>query len=120
MTAGSHCSLPPGWARVRLADLLDRIEAGKSFECLTRRANPDEWGIIKVSAMTWGTFDEDENKAVPPGKSIDPRYEIRPGDILLSRANTVDLVGATVLVRNCRPRLLMSEQEHAPAQCSIR
>ncbi|WP_149551718.1 restriction endonuclease subunit S [Streptomyces marokkonensis] len=107
---GIPSELPKGWARVRLGDILDRIEAGKSYKCEPRPATSEEWGVIKVSAMTWGEFGEDENKAVPAGFSFNPDYEIRPGDILLSRANTAAYVGASVLVRNCRPRLLLSDK----------
>ena len=64
--------------------------------------------MIKVSAMTWGFFDDHENKAVLSIESVDPRWEIRPGDLLLSRANTTDYVGASVLVRATRPRLLLA------------
>ncbi len=99
-----------GWARVRLGDILARIEAGKSYKCEPRPATVEEWGVIKVSAMTWGDFDEGENKAVPDGFPFNPDYEIRPGDILLSRANTAAYVGASVLVRQCRPRLLLSDK----------
>lgn len=60
--------------------------------------------------MTWGKFDESENKAVPAGWQINPAYEIQPGDILVSRANTRDYVGAPVLVGKCRPRLLLSDK----------
>jgi type I restriction enzyme S subunit len=60
--------------------------------------------------MTWGVFDEDENKAVPHSKSIDPQHEIRPGDLLLSRSNTAELVGASVLVGACRNKLLLSDK----------
>ncbi len=93
-----------------LDDLLLDIEAGKSFKTPGRRADPDEWGVIRVSAMTWGEFDGAQNKAVPAETSIDPRYEIRPGDLLLSRANTSEYVGATVVVGACRPRLLLSDK----------
>ncbi len=41
---------------------------------------------------------------------VDPRWEILPGDLLLSRANTTQYVGATVLVANCRRRLLLSDK----------
>lgn len=93
-----------------VGDLLERIEAGKSFRCHGRRADPDEWGVIKVSAMTWGVFDEDENKAVLSEEHVDPRWEIKTGDLLLSRANTTELVGATVLVGKTRPHLLLSDK----------
>lgn len=57
-----------------------------------------------------GEFKEQENKAVPPNRIIDPRFEIKPGDILLSRANTEKYVGASVLVRQTRPKLLLSDK----------
>ena len=102
--------LPDGWCWATLGQLLHQIEGGKSFECLTRPAGPNEWGVVKVSAMTWGTFLEDEQKAIPPAAEFDPSDEIRPNDLLLSRSNTTQLVGATVLVGNCRPRLLLSDK----------
>lgn len=95
---------------VALGDLLLDIEAGRSFKTPGRRAALDEWGVIKVSAMTWGDFNENENKAVPADHVVNPRHEIRPGDLLLSRANTSEYVGATVLVGVCRPRLLLSDK----------
>ncbi|MGW2208607.1 hypothetical protein [Streptomyces sp. NPDC001781] len=107
---GIPSEVPKGWVRVRLGDILARVEAGKSYKCEPRPASADEWGVIKVSAMTWGGFDEAENKAVPAGFPYNPAYEIRPGDILLSRANTAAYVGASVLVRSCRPQLLLSDK----------
>lgn len=96
--------------RVALGDLLVDIEAGRSFACLTRRAMLDEWGVIKVSAMTWGRFDADEQKALPPAAKVDPRWVIVPGDLLLSRANTSEYVGATVLVGQTPGNLLLSDK----------
>lgn len=102
--------LPATWETVSLDLLIDHIEAGKSFSALGRPADESEWGIIKVSAMSWGHFLENENKAVVNTRLINPAYEIEPGDLLLSRANTEDLVGATVLVGTTRPRLLLSDK----------
>jgi len=102
--------LPEGWSWVALRQLLHGIEAGKSFTCEPRPAGTTEWGVIKVSAMSWGAFNEAENKTVPKGTSHNAEYEIRPGDLLLSRSNTVELVGASVLVERCRPMLLLSDK----------
>jgi len=98
------------WTPHVLGDLLERIEAGRSFGAASRPAQPEEWGIVKVSAMTYGEFREEENKALPAGVPIDARSEIRQGDLLLSRANTREHVGAAVLVGHCRPRLLLSDK----------
>lgn len=92
-----------------LGDLVSDISAGKSFGSSNAPAREDEWGIIKVSAMTWGAFDANQNKAVS-AERVDPRYEICAGDLLVSRANTSEYVGASVLVRQVRPRLLLSDK----------
>ncbi|MER5499294.1 restriction endonuclease subunit S [Streptomyces sp. NPDC002561] len=103
-------SLPEGWAWGVVGDVLERIEAGKSFTCLPRSARDDEWGVIKVSAMTWGEFKADENKALPLEREPNHDYEIHSGDILVSRANTVDYVGAPVLVGATRAKLMLSDK----------
>ncbi|WP_416977256.1 restriction endonuclease subunit S [Streptomyces sp. T028] len=102
--------LPTGWRWGELDDVIERVEAGKSFRCDPRPALDEEWGVIKVSAMTWGEFRQEEQKAVPVGREIDARHEIRVGDILVSRANTPEYVGAPVLVRQTRTRLLLSDK----------
>ncbi|MEU1495375.1 restriction endonuclease subunit S [Streptomyces sp. NPDC005776] len=103
-------ALPGNWRWGSLGDVLERVEAGRSFRCEPRPAADQEWGVIKVSAMTWGEFRECEQKAVPAGKNFDIRHEIREGDILVSRANTADYVGAPVIVKKTRPRLLLSDK----------
>lgn len=95
---------------VPLGALVDRVEAGKSFGSAGRAAGAGEWAIIRVSAMTWGSFRPEENKAVSDVSRVDPRYEIKSGDLLVSRANTSEYVGASVLVRETRARLLLSDK----------
>ncbi|MGC9437765.1 restriction endonuclease subunit S [Streptomyces sp. WG5] len=103
-------SIPDGWYWGTVDDVLEGIEAGRSFTCLPRPAESDEWGVIKVSAMTWGEFRPEENKALPPERDPNPDYEVQSGDILVSRANTVDYVGAPVLVGPTRGKLLLSDK----------
>ena len=102
--------VPDSWSRVTLSSLVKDIEAGKSFKALPRPARPEEWGVVKVSAMSWGRFLEDENKALLLNQRPNAAHEIHEGDLLISRANTVDLVGATVLVGRCRGHLLLSDK----------
>lgn len=94
---------------VSLGSLIERVEAGKSFGGSAPPAQEGEWGVIKVSAMTWGEFRPDENKAVPAERA-NPRYEIASGDVLVSRANTTAYVGAPVLVRTTPQRRLLSDK----------
>lgn len=94
---------------VALSEIVEGITAGKSFGGADAPARDGEWGIVKVSSMTWGEFRPEENKAVT-GDRVDPRYEIREGDLLVSRANTSEYVGASVLVGPVRPKLLLSDK----------
>jgi type I restriction enzyme S subunit len=59
--------------------------------------------------MTWGEFRPGENKRINAADA-DPQYEIRQGDLLVSRANTSAYVGASVLVGDVRRRLLLSDK----------
>jgi len=98
----------PDWQP--LGSLVSRIENGKSPQCESRPAEPGEWGVLKVGAISFGTFDARENKALPLTMPVLSQYEVKRGDFLMSRANTPDLCGACVLVRETRPRLLLSDK----------
>ncbi len=94
---------------VPMASLVEKTEAGKSVGGAAPAARPGRWGIIKVSAMTWGEFRPQENKEIPD-VLVDERFRIRLGDLLVSRANTSELVGASVLVQVPPERLLLSDK----------
>ena len=93
----------------RLSDFVSKVEAGKSLGGAAPPANIDEWGMVRVSAMTWGEFDASQNKRVS-ADLVNPSYEVHEGDILVSRANTEEYVGAPVLVGPVRPKLLLSDK----------
>jgi len=102
--------LPDDWQWVSLAQIVSKIEAGKSFRCEERPPAGDEHGIVKVSAVTWGTYDERESKTITDPDRINDAYLVKPGDFLFSRANTLALVGACVLVHATNKRLLLSDK----------
>jgi type I restriction enzyme S subunit len=93
-----------------VGDVLLAIESGKSVKTKERPAQSGELAILKVSAVTWGEFRPHENKAV--FDDYDPGDCPRPkdGDLLISRANTRELVGAPVLVAGDHPNLLLSDK----------
>lgn len=102
--------LPKQWEWVRLGTVVISSHAGRSPQCLPRRRMGDEWGVLKVSAVSWGTFNPDENKALPP--EMQPRLEdeVKAGDFLLSRANTEELVARSVVVTHAPPNLMISDK----------
>jgi len=48
--------------------------------------------------------------ALPPSYEVPANLEVKAGDFIMSRANTMELVGACVLVRKTRPRLMLSDK----------
>jgi type I restriction enzyme S subunit len=60
--------------------------------------------------VSFGLFDDRENKALPVSFVPITRFEVKPGDFLMSRANTRELVGACAVVRATRPRLMLSDK----------
>lgn len=102
--------LPVGWSRPPLASLIERIEAGVNVQCEERPPEPGERGLVKISAVTWGRFDELQSKTLPAALEVSERNRIRPGDLLISRANTIELVGASVIVKKVQRRLYLSDK----------
>ncbi|MEI6841654.1 MAG: restriction endonuclease subunit S [Methanomicrobiales archaeon] len=102
--------VPDGWNQIKIKFLIKKIEQGWSPECETRLAESEEWGVLKVGCVNGGIFNENENKALPV--SLEPyiEYEIKKGDILMSRANTVELLGSCAIVENVRERLLLCDK----------
>lgn len=95
---------------VRLVDVIADLENGWSPQCLDRPAKADEWAVLKLGAVSFGIFDEGQNKAIPNTLSGIPELEIKPGDFLISRANITRLVGACALVRKTRPGLMLCDK----------
>jgi type I restriction enzyme S subunit len=98
------------WPTVRLGDVIADLENGWSPKCLDRPAGPSEWGVLKLGAVSFGIFNEQENKALPSNLKPRPALEVKPGEVLVSRANISRLVGATALIGETRPQLLLCDK----------
>lgn len=94
---------------VRLREVIANLENGWSPKCHPRPATIEEWGVLKLGAVSYGTFDETANKALP--KNFQPRsdLEIRAGDVLFVRGNVLSLVGACAHVERTRSKLMMPD-----------
>lgn len=102
--------LPTGWAASTLGDIVERIETGKSVKCDERPPQGEENGLVKISAVTWGTFNEQESKTLFDSSHLKPEEKIQLGDFLISRANTLELVGSCVLVKKLSKNLYLSDK----------
>lgn len=93
-----------------LDDLIVYIDAGSSPSVDDVPAGPGEWGVLKVSAIGRGVFRPQENKVARDKALHVASYCVRDGDLLISRANTPELVGSACVVRNTPPRLMLSDK----------
>ena len=98
------------WKTGTLRDVLVGIETGKSFKCEERPPTALEVGVVKVSAVTWGTYDELESKTCLDPNRIEERYLVSVNDFLFSRANTIELIGACVIAKKVNLRVMLSDK----------
>jgi len=110
LNAESPFDIPRDWAWTELGLILSKIEAGKNFRCVERSPSLSEVGVVKVSAVSWGEFDETQSKTCNDPSRINANYFIKENDFLFSRANTIDLVGACVIVENVNHQLMLSDK----------
>jgi len=107
----SDIVLPKGWRWVLLEDLIHSSDSGWSPKCNPTPREKGEWGVLKVSAVTWGKFKSEENKALPLNLEARPEHEVKPLDFMLSRANTAELVAKSVIAPVDVPeKLMMSDK----------
>lgn len=103
--------VPAHWEVCSVRRIIARIEQGWSPECYARPAESEEWGVLKTGCVNRGVLNEDENKALPDTLSPLPEYEVKAGDVLMSRASgSPELVGSTAYVSAIRSRLMLSDK----------
>lgn len=98
------------WESRELGGMIQKIEAGLNVLCEERPPNVGERGLVKISAVTWGFFNEEESKTLGPEVLVSESSRIKVGDLLISRANTLELVGACVIVHDISKTLHLSDK----------
>ncbi|MEU9452582.1 hypothetical protein [Streptomyces sp. NPDC048277] len=97
--------------RISLGYLLEGIQAGWSPACDASPPGADQWGVVRVSAVTSGEFNPNEAKRLPHTLSPRPELEISSGDVLVARANGArSLVGVACHVKETRSKLMLSDK----------
>ena len=102
MPAGVGCkrmtNLPPGWRCGTLQDVVAGITTGVSVNGEDRPRGPGEVGVLKISCVLRGRFDPAHYKTVISADRARVVAPVTGGTILVSRANTAELVGASAYV----------------------
>lgn len=99
------------WENVPLGTIVASLDAGVSVNGEDQAvADASEIGVLKVSCVGSGRFLPEENKKVVSDEVSRVAISPRRGDIIVSRANTIDLVGASGYVEADCPNLFLSDK----------
>jgi type I restriction enzyme S subunit len=102
--------IPEHWEASRVKHCVTPIEQGWSPQCDAQPADDNEWGVLKVGCVNKESFRSEQNKKLPEALKIATDLEIKDGDILVSRANTRELLGLAALADNPRPKLILCDK----------
>ncbi|BAD57609.1 restriction endonuclease subunit S [Nocardia farcinica] len=96
------------WPFGTVGDFVDRFEGGKNI--VGSGDSTDGYRVLKVSAVTSLSYRESESKPLPEGYVPPSNHIVQRGDLLFSRANTSELVGATALVTETDGRTALPDK----------
>lgn len=102
--------VPSSWRILKLKFLIKKIEQGWSPQCESAPAEEDEWSVLKVGCVNGGRFDPQENKKLPQTLEPEPKLGIRKEDVLISRANTRELVGSAAVALTSYPKHMLCDK----------
>ena len=97
------------WPLGTISSLVRNFESGKSL-AEGEDATESPYRILKISAVTSGRFKAHESKPAPKEYEPPKSHFVNGGDLLFSRANTSELIGATAFVPDGTENLLMPDK----------
>ncbi|KKW25292.1 MAG: HsdS protein [candidate division Kazan bacterium GW2011_GWC1_52_13] len=101
--------VPEHWEEKRLRFLVDSIEQGWSPQANSTPANEGELGVLKLSAVNHGQFLPHENKMIEEIPFDQGVIFPEKGDILITRANTPELVGDSCCLNETYRNLIIAD-----------
>lgn len=101
---------PYKWPDVAIEQFVKAFEGGKNIATDDVPSDDTKYFILKVSAVTWDEFNPNEVKPVPSDFAPPVSYFVKQGDLLFSRANTTQLVGACVYVFETPDNLILPDK----------
>ncbi|WP_372364901.1 restriction endonuclease subunit S [Candidatus Uabimicrobium sp. HlEnr_7] len=102
--------IPEHWKIVKVKHVIIKFEQGWSPQCHSEPAEKEEYGVLKVGCVNNSFFKSYENKALPKNLKPKLRYTLNKGDLLISRANTKELVGSAAVVDNDYKKLILCDK----------
>jgi type I restriction enzyme S subunit len=102
--------IPENWSVVKLRDLIRNLDAGTSVKGDDRQRVDGEKAVLKVSSASYGTFLPSEHKVIDEADLDRVDTYPKAGHVIISRANTYELVGASVFVEQDYPDLFLPDK----------
>ena len=99
-----------GWEVREIGEIVHSIDNGWSPVCEdSRRSFESEWAVLKLGAVTYRNFDPSQHKALKLEDKGRSDIEVQKGDLLFSRKNTYELVGACAYVFDTPANLMLPD-----------
>jgi restriction endonuclease S subunit len=96
--------------KVPLSTLITELSQGWSPKCeLNREPEPNEWAVIKTTAIQHCRYNDSEAKPLPASFKPRTSIEIKDGDFLMTRKGPRARAGVTCYVRQTRPKLMICD-----------
>ncbi len=107
---GDPVTNPKGWSTATLAEIVKDFQGGKSIVAADDDSSTYTNRVLKISAVTSGEFKSLESKPLPNDYVPPAMHFIKKGDLIFSRANTTELVGATAMVFDAPDNILLPDK----------
>ena len=99
------------WKEDTLKNCITSIDSGWSPQCESYPANSNEWGVLKTTSVDWSGFNSSFNKKLPLELTPRKEIEVKPLDILVTRAGPTERVGViSVVPHSVRSKLMISDK----------
>lgn len=102
--------VPDRWIPLRLKYCIRSIDSGTSVNAEDRPCSDNEMGVLKTSCVYSGVFNPIENKAILDSECERASCLVKKGTLIVSRMNTVDLIGACGYVEKDYPNLYLPDR----------
>ncbi|THJ66483.1 restriction endonuclease subunit S [Arthrobacter echini] len=95
-------------SRALLSDAIGRLVGGKNV--VGPDDSPNAFRVLKISSVTSGQYLEAESKPLPEDYEPPSDHVVRDGDVIISRANTTELVGSSALAATTNGKSVLPDK----------
>ena len=95
-----------------LKKIINNIQSGTSYNAdeTNLEIGENELGVLKANSVSKGIFDASQYKTFEKNKATKKNIFPQKGDLLINRANTIDLVATSCIVDKDYPNLVLSDK----------